>query len=335
MKVSKIGEFALLERLSTLVEEAQPGLGKLMGVTIGIGDDAAAWRGKGGTYLACVDGVVDGVHFDSAFMPWQAVGWKAIAVSLSDIAAMGGVPEYALVTLELPPDIEVEGVEEMYRGLLDLATTMKVVIIGGNITAGPVVSVNTTVIGHIKPGGLAMSRRGACPGDKIGVTGFLGLAALGLQLLGDEGICGLDMQTEELLRSRFLYPEPRVAEGTLLREAGVKAAIDVSDGLLSDLGHLCQASGVSACIEVENLPLHGKVTNLGCRAIEAALNGGEDYELLFTTPEETMKKVRAKLSVPVWEIGRIVEARPERVAVYDINGNPLEVERAGWQHFAQ
>lgn len=335
MKVGDIGEFALLEHIKTLVERLQVGLDSLKGIITGIGDDAAAWRMNEGIYLACTDGLVDGVHFNSGLTPWRAVGWKALAASLSDIAAMGGAPCYCLVSLALPRDIAVEEVEDIYQGLLSLANDTGVAVIGGNTGASSVVSVNTTVLGYIGPGSdnLPMTRGEARPGDQIAVTGYLGLAALGLQVLGHAKWSGLDSEAEELLGRRLYYPQPRISEGMLLRRIGVRAAIDVSDGLVSDLDRLCQASHVSARVGVEDLPLHPLITSMGWKAVEAALTGGEDYELVFTAPLELIERARTALSLPITVIGDITEACAERVSVQDTRGNMLLLDKGGWQHF--
>ena len=177
MKVSELGEFGLIDLLAKIAPQGGPEHRML----VGIGDDAAAWRGDDSTVLATTDAMVEGVHFATG-TPWWELGWKALAVNLSDIAAMGGEPRYALVNLSLPGDTEVEDVAQLYRGMADLANEHRVAIVGGNITGAPVVMIAMTVIGRGLKEGL-LRRSAAVPGDRIAVTGYLGSAAAGLKVL--------------------------------------------------------------------------------------------------------------------------------------------------------
>jgi thiamine-monophosphate kinase len=331
MKVSELGEFGLIRLLAELV----PGDSGDHRVLVGIGDDAAAWAGDDGIVLATTDALVEGVHF-TVGSPWWEVGWKAVAVNLSDIAAMGGLPRYALVALALPADTEVDNVVQLYRGIAEAAGQFNVVVVGGNVTRAPVVTITLTVIGRGQDEGI-LTRSGALAGDLVAVTGYLGSAAAGLKAL----TAGLKLGTETavLLKRAYLLPRPRVAQGRLLVQCGVRAAIDVSDGLLADMGHICQSSGVGARIEVDRVPVHRlmKAAFPG-EHLHLALTGGEDYELLFTAGKDSMGGVKAMLEAlpggadcPVTVIGEIT-AEPG-VALFRADGRTYQPAGQGWDHF--
>ena len=245
---------------------------------------------------------------------------------------MGGVPGYALVSLALPEHTEVEDVAELYRGMLELAQQFDVAIAGGDTSRAPVVSITIAVFGCTKSSGEVLTRSAAKPGDKIAVTGYLGAAAAGLKML--KGQLRFDDEATACLRNAFLRPVPRIAEGQRLIERGVKTAIDISDGLVSDLKHICRASQVSARVEVDRLPVHPVVrANFGGESLELALSGGEDYELLFTASAEVIEKVKSAAMCPVTAIGEIGADKAGEVNIVDINGNPLGLHKTGWEHF--
>ena len=328
MKVSELGEFGLIEMLAGIVPQGGPEHRML----IGIGDDAAAWQGDGAPVLATTDALVEGVHFIPG-TPWRELGWKALAVNLSDIAAMGGVPQYALVNLSLPGQTEVEDVARLYRGLADLANQYRVAVVGGNVTAAPAVMIAVTVIGRALGEGL-LRRSAAAPGDRVAVTGYLGAAAAGLGLL--RGDIRLPSGSGEFLRKAHLQPRPRVAEGQVLVRAGVRAAIDISDGLVADLSHVCAASRVGARVHVDAVPVHSQVREaLGQKALDLALSGGEDYELLFTAPDRVVKEVAGLLGVgcPVTVIGEVTEGT--KVGLLAGDGRPYYIDGPGWDHFGK
>ena len=333
MKVSELGEFGLIDLLARIAHgsrDSQAASWKQL--LIGIGDDAAAWQGDTSIQLATVDSFIQDTHFITGIATWEEVGWKALAVNLSDIAAMGGVPRYALVALAFPGTTDAENVADIFRGLVDLAKQFGVAVIGGNISEAPLIVINVTVLGSvINQDRGPLTRSAAKPGDKVAVTGYLGTAAAGLKML--TGRLQFDPETDAHLRKAFLKPHPRVTEGQLLVEHGVKTAIDISDGLVSDLKHICQASRVSARIEAELLPIRPSVrANFGEKSLELA--GGEDYELLFTGSTEVIEKVKKAASCPVTIIGEIT-AGEYGVTVLDSQGQPLELDRAGWDHFSR
>jgi thiamine-monophosphate kinase len=332
VKVSELGEFGLIDRLAEMADSLRDNrFPSWRNLIIGIGDDAAAWRCEGGTQLATVDSLVQGVHFPSAVDSWADLGWKSLAVNLSDIAAMGGLPRYALVALSLPGDTEADSVIEMYRGMLELAQPFGVAVVGGNISAAPQITITITVLGDSPAEDGLLTRDAARPGDRIAVTGSLGGAAAGLRLL--ETNPPLDPLSAGALRRAFWRPNPRVAEGRLLVGAGIKAAIDISDGLAADLGHICEASRVGARIDTSLVPLAAvALAAFGAAALEMAVTGGEDYELLFTGGDAAIRAVHQKAACPVTIIGDITSARG--VLLQDGNGRTIEYQKRGWQHFA-
>lgn len=330
MKVSELGEFGLIDHLAEMVERTRDEHDN--NLIIGIGDDTAAWQSGAAVQLATVDSLVEGVHFSLDTASWEEVGWKSLAVSLSDIAAMGGRPEYALVSLGLPADTDVEDVTSLYREMIDLARQFQVHIIGGNIVSAPQLVVNVTVLGSAVSRDSLLTRSAARPGDRIAVTGQLGAAAAGVEMLAK----GLEFEPEvtAALRKALLRPVPRVSEGRFLVESAVKAAIDISDGLIADLQHICQASRVGAKIETDRVPVAPAVkAGFGERALELALTGGEDYELLFTASTECVEKIIKAAACPVYVIGDIVTDDKHQVQLVDNQGNPVSLSEKGWDHF--
>jgi thiamine-monophosphate kinase len=252
-------------------------------------------------------------------------------VNLSDIAAMGGRPQYALVSLGLPADTEVKRVTELYEGMADAAQLFDVAIAGGDVVAAPLVVLSLALVGTTQSGQI-LTRQAAAPGDRIAVTGYLGASAAGLAML-QMGL-ELDEETAATLREAHLKPYPRVAEGQILARHGVRAAIDLSDGLVSDLGRLCKASGVGAHLFFERIPVHPLVRHsFGEDAMDLALSGGEDYELLFTARVEVIDELVGLMLCPVTVIGEIVEAEPGLVRLFDEHGNEVKLEKEGWEHF--
>jgi len=320
-----LGEFGLIDLLAKMV-----GGGKDRHLLIGIGDDAAAWQGDESVQLATVDSFIQDVHFPSGLASWKELGWKALAVNLSDIAAMGGLPRYALVSLALPDDTEVDDVTALYAGMLELAKKFSVTIIGGDISRAPLVAITIAVFGSSRKKQL-LKRSTARAGELVAVTGELGSAAAGLEML-TKGL-KFEPQAAALFKNAFLHPLPRIAEGQLLVEEGVKTAIDLSDGLVSDLNKIRKASQVGARIEVERVPVEPKVkAAFGDRALEMALGGGEDYELLFTARAGVIERVKRKASCPITVIGDII-AGDKGVILVDSRGKPVKLARGGWEHF--
>ncbi len=332
MKVSELGEFGLIDLVARLVEESRnPEAPSWKRLLIGIGDDAAVWRAGSPIQLTKVDSLVEGVHFIFGIAGWADLGWKSLAISLSDIAAMGGLPLYELISLALPPDTEVDDVSAFCLGNIELANQFGVAIVGGNISRAPLVAINTFVTGEAADEQALLTRSAARPGDKIAVTGYVGSAAAGLRMLLEKR--PIEMEAARFLKVAFLHPQPRIKEGQLLVKHGVKTAIDISDGLVSDLGHICQASGVGAKVWVDRVPVAPAVkNNFQQNYLELALSGGEDYELLFTATPEIISKVSREIACPVTVIGEITEKAGE-ISLTDSEGKPYNLASTGWDHF--
>jgi thiamine-monophosphate kinase len=324
MKVSELGEFGLIDLLAKMAGGGDKHL------LVGIGDDAAAWQGDDSVQLATVDSFIQDVHFPLGLASWKELGWKALAVNLSDMAAMGGLPRYALVSLALPDNTEVDDVTTLYTGMLELAKQFGVSLIGGDISRAPLVAITITVFGS-SPKGQILTRSTAKAGELVAVSGELGAAAAGLEMLTKK--LKFDPKISASFRNAFLHPLPRIAEGQLLVEQGVKTAIDLSDGLISDLNQICKASQVGARIEIERVPVEpGVKAAFGDRALEMALSGGEDYELLFTARAEVIERVKRKAACPITVIGEIL-AGDKGVTLIDSQGKSVKFARKGWEHF--
>ncbi len=336
MKVSELGEFGLIDLLAKMASSVRDNKkASWRELIVGIGDDAAAWHGDTSTQLVTIDTFIQDVHFSLGVASWEDLGWKAMAINLSDIAAMGGLPKYALVSLALPDYTEVNDVTALYKGMIELAEQFELALVGGDVSSAPLVAITITVLGNTRNrGNHILTRSAAVPGEQIAVTGYLGAAAAGFEMLTKQ--LQFDPEATARLKKGFLRPYPRIAEGQLLAEQGVKTAIDISDGLISDQNHICKASRVSARIEVDRVPIQSMVkANFGDKSLELALSGGEDYELLFTASPEVVAKVKKAAAGPITVIGEIVADKRNEVTLVDSNGNPFHLKKAGWEHFSQ
>ena len=341
MKVSELGEFGLISLLTEMVtrdrrDRTGPGdsasLNEGFRLLVDVGDDTAAWLCGQGTELCTTDTAVEGVHFTRVTTPWYDLGWKIMAANVSDIAAMGGLPLYALITLGLPPDAEVEDLELLYRGMLDLGGKYGVSIVGGDIVRSPVVFVTVGLTGVCE--GEPMLRSTARPGDQVAATGYVGSSAGGLEIM----LKGLPIQGEEAeyLKSSHRRPEPCIPQGRILAQNGVRTAMDISDGLADDLAKLCQASGVAARLDTQRIPVHPMLKEVFPQEhMNMALGGGEDYQLLFTAPREVMERALPLLPQPAVVVGEIIAGRAGEVTVVDsATGEQLGISRGGWDHFS-
>jgi thiamine-monophosphate kinase len=308
-------------------------------VLVGIGDDAAAVRIDGRTLLLTTDTLLEGVHFRRSTATWREIGAKALAVNISDVAAMGGRPRYALLALALPAAFAVAEIDELYAGIYDMAGRFGVALVGGDTCAAPGgVVLSVTLVGDVD--GAPLARRGARPGDAILVTGTLGAAAAGLAVLeGAPRDLPGDVVAPVVRAHR--EPAPRVAESALIHESGwATAMIDLSDGLATDLGHLAAESGVGARVRLDLLPVSdatgGVARALGVDPLRWAVSGGEDYELLFTAAADRAAElagaVARRTGTPVRPIGEVRSAA-EGVVFVDAAGRPVAV-RPGFDHFA-
>jgi thiamine-monophosphate kinase len=334
MKIHELGEFGLIEMLRKLIESDKAEAESDPHLIFGAGDDAAAWQSDAAVNLATVDCLVQDVHFKLDKISWRELGWKALAVSLSDIAAMGGTPKYALFSLALPEETDVEDIAELYKGILELAGRFDVKVIGGNVSRAPLVFIDSIVYGTAANPDVMLTRSAAKPGDQIAVTGYLGVAAGGLKIIKND-LPLADTVKSPLLKA-FNQPSPRISEGQKLAAAGVKCAMDISDGLAADLGHICEASRVSAIININSVPVHPALKNaFGNDALDMAICGGEDYELLFTAAADIMNNLKRQLDCPLAVIGEIVAADEHRVSLLDKSGKSYTPSAKGWNHFGK
>lgn len=329
MKLSQLGEFGVIRR----IQRATP---KGRGVLLGIGDDAAWLETSTGSCLVTADLLLEGIHFRLQWTSLYALGYKSLAVNLSDIAAMGGAPAYLIVSLGIPPAFSAHDVDEFYRGIRALAVKTGVSLVGGDTNAADSLIISVCVIGHAlyRP----ITRSGAKVGDDIYVTGTLGDSALALELLLSKRATKRDRAVAYLL-SRLHLPTPRLKAAALLsKERLARAMIDVSDGLVQDLGHLCKASGVGALIREDSLPLSPAYRSLAAKdETRYALGGGEDYELLFCVrrnDRSRLEKIKRRFDVPITHIGHCVEAR-HGVQVLGANQRPLRLALKGHDHFKE
>jgi thiamine-monophosphate kinase len=312
VRLRDVGEFGLVER----IERAAARLPATRGVVLGIGDDAAILRPpRGEDVVLTTDALVEDVHFRWRLASPRTVGRRAVVASLSDLAAMGAAPLGCVVSLVAPADLELRAVDGLVAGILLEAGRHACPLVGGNLSRGRETSLAVTALGSVARG-RALTRTGSRIGDRVLVTGTLGAAAL-------------ERARAERSGGRIRrVAAPRLAAGrALARLAGVRACIDVSDGLDADLDHLLAPAGLGAALEPERIPLprgfRAGCARLGLDPLELARSGGEDYELLFTlrpdAPSEAV--VERRLGLPVREIGRVV-ARPARRA-----------SPRGWRHF--
>jgi thiamine-monophosphate kinase len=309
---------------------------------VGIGDDTAVLTPvPGGLLLATTDLLIEDVHFRRRWAGPRDIGWKALAVNLSDIAAMGGRPRWALVSLAVPGRTPLGDVEAFYAGLREAGAPHGVTVVGGDTSSSPGGwFVSVTVLGE--HAGAPRLRSGARPGDTVLVTGTLGRSAAGLALLeaGPARVPGLRPGTVRSLTAAHLRPVARVAEGRWLGLApGVHAMMDLSDGLATDLGHICRESGVGAAVDLPRLPVAPEVGEaaraLGGDAVTWAAAGGEDYALLLTCEPGEVERLAAGLrratGAALSMVGT-VEAGRAGVVFRDARGRPIPVG-AGWEHF--
>ncbi|HEY5942284.1 MAG TPA: thiamine-phosphate kinase [Solirubrobacterales bacterium] len=328
-----MGEFELLAKLRERLPEAGPR------VKLGSGDDAAVTV-PGGATATSVDAIVDGVHFRSEETELDAVGRKALATALSDLAAMGAEAGEAYVVLGAPPDLAEEDFLSLLDGLLGLAAATGTTLAGGDLTRAPALTLAVTVVGHAKAPEAFVTRGGAKAGDVLVLTGELGGAAAGRLLLDDPGLArAVPEHTADRLRARQLDPTPRLRSGRALAAAGAGAMIDLSDGLAGDAGHLAQASGAAIRIEAGSLPLAKGLAEIAAAAgidpLQLAAAGGEDYELLASLPADRLGEASVAIGeatettlTPIGQVeaGTGVEIR--------LPGGAL-LEAGGYDHLAE
>jgi len=331
MRIAEIGEFGLISKIAALIDEKGDRQSRARrDLLLGIGDDAAAWKCPGGIELITTDILVEEVHFDFAYTGWRDLGWKSMAINISDINSMGGRPRYALVSLALPGRGEVGDVLDLYSGILEISNTYGIAVAGGNISASDKVVINIALTGLAE--GNLMTRASARPGDLIAVFGFPGLSAAGHKALTQ--FINLDADALQLFKNAHVRPSPELNNGPLLAGHGVRTAIDISDGLAADLTHICTASGVAATLHLNKLPIHPFLSKyFGRDCLKMCLAGGEDYELLFTATPDVLKRIDAAFYPNPVIIGEITEGKPYAVSILDEAGNPMHIDLSGWDHY--
>lgn len=319
--IGDVGEFDFLSRLL-------PRLPGGPGILVGPGQDCAVVRCGGRRYLFTVDALVEGVHFERAWLTPRQLGRKSFLVNASDIAAMGGRPRFCVVAVAAPRDYRVRDLSGLQAGVVAAAAEMGAAVVGGNLTRAPQVSVCIALLAEAPR--RIVTRKGARRGDRIYVTGTLGDAALGCRALRAAGGSGVVYAVR-----RFREPSPRLQAGRLLVDRGIASAmIDVSDGLVQDLGHICEQSHVGAIVHIDRIPLSATYRAALGGHDPLALHGGEDYELLCTVPERQVKRlerVRAGLGCPITWIGEVVAGRRPRLLGPD--GHAIRLRAGGFDHF--
>lgn len=337
-EISTLGEFGLIDKLTKgkpLVQASS---------LSGIGDDAAVINHAGEPTVISTDILIEGIHFDLMYMPLKHLGYKAVAVNLSDIYAMNATPTQITVSIAFSNRFPIEAIEEIYEGIYSACKNYNVDLIGGDTSSsnkGLIISV--TAIGTAKAGKLCY-RNGAKPGDLICISGNLGAAYLGLQLLEREKQLFLenqnvqpDLEDQVYVVGRQLKPEPRFDIIETFEKAGLvpSAMIDISDGLVSEIFHICRQSGTGAYIEESGVPIHPDAEMLALRfnldPITCALYGGEDYELLFTVDPKDLDKV--KYIPDVYIAGEITEAS-DGIKLHTKGGNIHDLKDKGFNHFS-
>jgi thiamine-monophosphate kinase len=337
MRISDLGEFGLIRKIKQQSRRRSPS------TLIGIGDDAAALSiPSSKKLLTTTDMLLEGVHFDLSCTDFYSLGWKSAAVNLSDIAAMGGVPRFCLTALGIPSTISVEQIKEFYKGFNALCRKYNVDLVGGDTCRsqhGLVISV--TALGEVEKKRM-LTRAGARPGDLIFVTGTLGDSAAGLELIRMRNAeCGMRNKNSELrtpnsaLLLKHLRPVPRTELGRIIALSGCATAmIDISDGLSSDLGHICEESRVGAEISADQIPFSKDIRKAADRLktipLHYALSGGEDYELLFTVSSAKIKKFLS-LKIASTQIGAIIAGNT--MFLRD-RGRRAVLKAEGFNHFA-
>ncbi|MBN2054393.1 thiamine-phosphate kinase [bacterium] len=332
MKPRELGEFGMIRRIAAHLTPAGP-------EAVGIGDDCAVIHRAGAdSLLLTTDLLVERIHFLPGADP-LLLGRKAMAVNISDIAAMGGIPCWALISIALPPNLEVAYIDALYEGINQVGDEFTTTVVGGDTTASKQdLMISVTLAGEC-PRGQVLLRSGARPGDLVMVTGPVGSSAAGLRLL-------LDGDKEALadfprLVAAHLDPTPEVRAGRIIAASGqATAMIDVSDGVMADLGHICEQSGTGARIDAAAIPIHQDcriaARRLHLEPLHWALSGGEDYRLLCTIDpagaNDLGERLRGAGCPPPAVIGVII-AEP-RLLVIDHEGRPLDVVDRGWDHFS-
>lgn len=334
MQIKELGELGLIKKLAGQFAASHPRVIK------GIGDDTSVTIQDENKYLLCTtDTLVEDIHFSLKYTPSYNLGKKAVSISLSDIAAMGGTPMFLLTSLILPAATSTDFIDFLYKGIKEKADESGVALIGGNTSSSPgKIIISTTMLGEVPKDQLVL-RKGASVGDMIYVTGLLGDSSLGLKIWKQKGNRPI---TDPFLKDAMLAhidPAPRVREGRRIAEKQLATAmIDISDGLILDLRHIAEESDVGARVWFKKIPISTGLKRWVVdhpQDIALAISGGEDYELLFTISKENSRSIDAvsrELNIPITYIGEIV-SKEEGLTVLDEKNEPFPLTAEGFEHF--
>lgn len=331
-----LGEIGLIARIRDRIA----GHGIDSDVVVGPGDDAAAFKvSPGELAVLTTDTLAENTHFKRATTPAHALGYKAMVANVSDVAAMAATPKAALISIALPAETPVDWVDSLYDGALEAADRYRLSVVGGDTAAAPFVIVSIVVFGQVEPTRLRL-RRSAQVGDAILVTGRLGAAAAGLEILENPGLAKKVSQRETLVAAQR-QPEARVVEARLIAKAGAHALEDISDGLAAEVFHIAEESQVGAKISLKDIPVADGVREVaslsGSSDLDLTLYGGEDYELVFTAEPRLAAKIKAQVEAEtgtaVSLVGRIVE-RSAGLTVVDGKGKRTQLAGRGYEHFS-
>ena len=330
-------EDELVEAIARVLSGDEPG------VLVGIGDDAAVLEPRGGDLVFTTDLLVEGIHFERGSSSARDLGAKAVTVNVSDVAAMGASPRYAIAAIGVPEDVEAAWVIELTGGMREASAEYALALVGGDTNRAELIVLSVAVVGEVAPR-RAVTRSGARPGDRIVVTGSLGAAAGGLAISKappEEAAAALSEPWGRELSEALARPVARVGEAEILARTGATAMMDLSDGFAIDLPRLCRSSGVGARVALGKVPVADALERgagaLGVEALPLALSGGEDYELVATMPRDAVETARAGLfeafGTKLSDVGEIVEGSGVEAVRDDGSTSPLEP--AGWDHFGR
>jgi thiamine-monophosphate kinase len=335
MKVKEISEFELIRLLSNTLSDNYKAseINTIYNEVVGLADDAAAWDAPEGRQVFTTDALVNNVHFDLRFMSSIDLGWKSMVASQSDIAAMGFKPLFTTVSLGLSGEENLNMLTDLYKGIADAASQFGGKVVGGNTTKSDTFFISVSMLGcdpsnesQTNP----LKRHSAKPGDVVAVTGSLGSSAGGLRILQDK--TGTLPRCQDLIGSHT-RPRPQIDAGVWLAKHGIQCATDISDGLLADLGHICEASKVGADIKINTLPVTSDLKSVfPADWEELSLTGGEDYQLVFTGTKQLINEAISSIDTPISIIGQITDDYPE-INVLNSEGMSGRYTSSGFDHF--
>jgi len=334
MQIKDLGEFGTIDIINKLISSNRASSGSVSqsarNILVDTGDDTAAWSPYETIELITTDTVVQGIHFTLDTISWHDLGWKSLAANISDIASMGGSPSYAVITLGLPGTTDISDIKELYRGIFAISDQYGVSIIGGDMVKAKEAFITIALTGSIHK--TPLMRTTASPGDLIAVSGYIGNSAGGLKLIQESPV--VSEEASQYLIKMHQQPIPQVSSGRLILDYGLTTAMDISDGLSDDLSKLCLASGVSATLHLDQIPIHILLkSTFPNEYINLALYGGEDYHILFTGTHDKVAQIITKMPDGAAIIGEITHGVPGQVTLVYQNGDQIVSSRKGWDHF--